>query len=166
MTDSPQTPAAAPNVDGPEPATPRVVRRRNWLPSLIWLIPIVAALIGVALVARILRERGPEITVLFKTAEGLEAGKTAVRYKDVQIGTVQRIRLSPDHTQVRVELQLSKDASGFTAKDTRFWVVRPRLDVSGISGLSTLLSGPYIGVDAGASEQTSDEFTGLESPPS
>ena len=160
----PQETAAAP-AEGPGPAAPRVVRRRDWLPSLIWLIPIVAALVGIGLVVKILRERGPEIVVTLQSAEGLEAGKTAVRYKDVQIGTVQRISLAPDRSRVRVQVQLTKDAHGFTAKDTRFWVVKPRLDISGVSGLGTLLSGPFIGVDVGVSEETSDEFTGLEAPP-
>ncbi|MDM0080341.1 MlaD family protein [Variovorax sp. J31P179] len=153
----------------PEPqpprAAPKVVRRRNWLPSLIWLIPVVAALVGMTLVARILMDRGPEIVLTFKSAEGLEANKTVVRYKDVQIGTVTHIRLATDRSHVRVLVQLKKEASAFTAQDTRFWVVRPRLDTSGISGLGTLLSGAYIGVDAGTSEETSGEFTGLETPP-
>lgn len=146
-------------------AAPRVVRRRDWVPSLIWLIPIVAALVGITLVAKILWDRGPEIVLTFKTAEGLEAGKTAVKYKDVQIGTVTRIRLARDRSHVRVLVQLNKEADGFTAQDTRYWVVRPRLDTSGISGLGTLLSGAYIGADAGVSSETSGEFAGLELPP-
>ncbi|WP_431276565.1 intermembrane transport protein PqiB [Variovorax ureilyticus] len=149
----------------PPLAAPAVAKRRNWLPSLIWLIPIVAALVGVTLVVRLLMERGPEIVLTFRTAEGLEAGKTAVKYKDVQIGTVQNIRLAHDRSHVRVLVQLKKEASGFTAKDTHFWVVRPRLDTSGISGLGTLLSGAYIGADPGMSEESSGEFTGLETPP-
>lgn len=154
------------NRDDPAPLPKvAVTRRRNWLPSLIWLIPIVAALVGLWLVARILRERGPEIQISFTTAEGLEAGKTAVRYKDVQIGVVETIRLARDRSHVQVKVQLKKEAEGFTAVDTRFWVVRPRFDTSGISGLSTLLSGAYIGADAGESEDTTDEFKGLEQPP-
>ncbi|RST52836.1 intermembrane transport protein PqiB [Variovorax sp. DXTD-1] len=144
---------------------PRVVRRRQWLPSLIWLIPIVAALVGVMLIAKILMERGPEIVLTFNTAEGLEAGKTAVKYKDVQIGTVQSLRLARDRSHVRVIVQLNNEAKSFTAEDSRFWVVRPRLDTSGISGLSTLLSGAYIGADAGVSTETASEFKGLEVPP-
>jgi paraquat-inducible protein B len=159
----PSGPEAGPA--GPRLANPSVVRRRNWLPSLIWLIPIVAALVGVALVARILLERGPEVVLTFKTAEGLEANKTAVKYKEVQIGTVRTIRLANDRSHVRVLVELKKEAKGFTAQDTRFWVVRPRLDTSGISGLGTLLSGAYIGADAGTSEETAGEFTGLETPP-
>ena len=146
-------------------AKPAIKRRRNWLPSLIWLIPIVAALVGVTLVARILSQRGPEIVLTFRTAEGLEANKTAVKYKDVQIGLVERVRLARDRSHVRVQVQLNKDADAFTAQDTAFWVVRPRLDTSGISGLGTLLSGAYIGADAGVSEESASEFTGLEAPP-
>ena len=160
------TDEAPPPPSEPALAEPRVVRRRDWVPSLIWLIPIVAALVGVTLVAKILWNRGPEIILTFQTAEGLEAGKTAVKYKDVQIGTVQSIRLARDRTHVRVLVQLDKDASvGFTARDARYWVVRPRLDTSGISGLGTLLSGAYIGADAGVEAETSEEFEGLELPP-
>ncbi|MFM9923063.1 MlaD family protein [Variovorax sp. H27-G14] len=167
--DQPQhKPAQAPPSSASAPAAlpkPRVVRRREWLPSLIWLIPIVAALVGITLVARILMERGPEVVLTFKTAEGLEAGKTTVKYKDVQIGLVTHLRLARDRSHVRVLVQFNKDAEGFTASDSRFWVVRPRLDTSGISGLNTLLSGAYIGADAGVSKETSGEFTGLETPP-
>jgi paraquat-inducible protein B len=154
----------APSAQPPLPK-PRVVRRREWLPSLIWLIPIVAALVGITLVARILLERGPEVVLTFKTAEGLEAGKTAVKYKDVQIGLVTHLRLARDRSHVRVLVQFNKEAESFTASDSRFWVVRPRLDTSGISGLNTLLSGAYIGADAGVSKDTAGEFTGLETPP-
>lgn len=148
------------------PAAPvRIERRRNWLPSLIWLIPIVAALIGVMLLVRMVQDRGPEIILTFKTAEGLEAGKTAVKYKDVQIGMVTHIRLARDHSHVRALVQLDKSAEAFEAEDSRFWVVRPRFDMSGVSGLGTLLSGAYIGADPGDSEKISDEFTGLEAPP-
>lgn len=144
---------------------PHVSRRRNWLPSLIWIIPIIAALVGVGLVTRIVLERGSEIELILRTAEGLVAGKTVVKYKDVQIGIVQSLRLTDDLAHVRVNIKLNQDAAAFTAQDTRYWVVRPRLDTSGISGLGTLLSGAYIGVDAGIDKTTSKEFLGLEAPP-
>jgi paraquat-inducible protein B len=105
------------------------------------------------------------VVLTFKTAEGLEAGKTAVKYKDVQIGLVTHLRLARDRSHVRVLVQFNKEAESFTASDSRFWVVRPRLDTSGISGLNTLLSGAYIGADAGVSKETAGEFTGLETPP-
>ncbi len=167
MSDDPTPQRAVPPGAGPAPGlpAPRVARRRDWMPSLIWLIPLIAALVGITLVAKILLDRGPEVVLTFKTAEGLEAGKTAVKYKDVQIGVVQSLRLARDRSHVRVVLQLNKDADAFTAKDTRFWVVRPRLDTSGISGLGTLLSGAYIGADAGVEKESSSEFAGLETPP-
>lgn len=135
------------------------------MPSLIWLVPLIAAVIGISLLVNALRNRGPEIEVSFRSADGLEAGRTALKYKDMQIGMVKRLTLAKDRSHVRAVLQLNQDAEGFTAKDTRFWVVRPRLDTSGISGLGTLLSGAYIGTDAGLSTEDAKAFTGLEVPP-
>lgn len=166
MNEETGSPPAAPvPAPGSPLAQPKIVRRRDWLPSLIWLIPLVAALVGVTLVARVLLGRGPVIVIDFKTAEGLVAGKTAVKYKDVQIGLVKAVRLAQDRSRVRVTVQLEKDSDGFSARDTRFWVVRPRLDTSGISGLGTLLSGAYIGADAGTSPDHVADFAGLEVPP-
>lgn len=145
--------------------SPKRERQRDWVPSLVWLIPIIAAIIGIALMVKIVIDRGPEITISFRTGEGLEAGKTKVKYKEVDIGEVRRITLSKDRSQVLVTVQLSKDAESFTAVDTHFWVVRPRLGASGITGLGTLLSGAYIGADAGTSEETTKKFTGLEVQP-
>jgi paraquat-inducible protein B len=144
---------------------PERVRQRDWVPSLIWLIPILAAVIGISLAVNTWMQRGPEITIIFSTAEGLEAGKTKVKYKEVDIGTVQSITLSEDRSQVLVSVQLKKEARSFTAADSRFWVVRPRIAGSGVSGLSTLLFGSYIGADAGVSTDKADTFTGLEVPP-
>lgn len=145
--------------------TPKREQQLNWLPSLVWLIPIIAAIIGIVLVAKILIDRGPIITITFRTGEGLEAGKTKVKYKEVDIGEVRTISLSKDRSQVLVKVQLSKNAESFTTMDTHYWVVRPHLGASGISGLGTLLSGAYIAADAGISDETTKEFTGLEVQP-
>lgn len=160
--DAPASPPPPP----PSPyAAPQVARRRDWLPSLIWLIPLIAALVGITLVVKILVSRGPEVVLSFKTAEGLDAGKTVVRYKNVQIGIVENLRLSQDRSHVRVVVRLNKDAATFAARDTRYWVVRPRFDTSGVSGLGTVLSGAYIGADPGVEEDHATDFVGLESPP-
>lgn len=154
------------NPSSPPPVPDPVRRRRaRWLPSVVWLIPIVAAVVGLSLLARTLSERGPDIQVTFRTAEGLVPGKTPVRYKDVDIGLVKSVRLAADRSYVVANIALTKDAEGFAVKDSRFWVVRPRLAVSGVSGLETLLSGSYVGVDAGKSEEEVSVFTGLEEPP-
>lgn len=161
--DTPTPPPPSPGSGGiPQPARRR---RARWLPSLVWLIPIVAAVVGISLLINTLASRGPEITVTFGTAEGLTPGKTAVRYKDVDIGLVKSVRLASDRSHVLATIELTKDAENFAVKDTRFWVVRPRFAISGVSGLETLLSGAYIGVDAGKSTESTRSFTGLEVPP-
>ncbi|AQG97709.1 mammalian cell entry protein [Burkholderia sp. KK1] len=146
----------------PEPV---IEPRSRWLPSLVWVIPLVAALIGLILVVKTVSSRGPTVTISFISAEGLEPGKTKVKFKDVDIGTVNSITLSKDHSHVLVDVQLTKEATDFAVKDTRFWVVRPRVAASGVTGLSTLLSGAYIGVDAGKSTVDESYFVGLETPP-
>ncbi|MDQ0138968.1 PqiB family protein [Cupriavidus necator] len=151
-----------PPSDIPQPGRKPPAR---WLPSLVWVIPIVAAVVGLSLLISTLASRGPEITVTFRTAEGLTPGKTAVRYKDVDIGLVKTARLAADRSHVIATIALTKDAKNFAVADTRFWVVRPRFAMSGVSGLETLLSGAYIGVDAGKSDETKHSFTGLENPP-
>ncbi len=145
--------------------TPVLQKRARWMPSLVWLVPILAALVGLSLVVRALLDRGPAITIQFRTAEGIEAGKTKVKYKNVDIGEVKTITLSKDLSYVHVKVELSKQAQRFAVEDTRFWVVRPRVAASGVSGLNTLLSGAYIGVDAGRSTHEQREFIGLETPP-
>jgi paraquat-inducible protein B len=138
---------------------------KRWLPSLVWLIPIVAALVGLSLVAQALLQTGPTITITFKTAEGIEPGKTKVKYKEVDIGDVKAVTLSPDLSHVQIKVELTKAAEKFAVTDTRFWVVRPRVALSGVSGLNTLLSGSFIGVDGGKAQEERKEFVGLETPP-
>ncbi len=141
------------------------VRQRRRLPSFVWAVPIIAALIGIWLVVHSITSQGPVITISFKSAEGLEAGKTKLRYKDVDVGHVTAITLSSDRKRVLVSAQLIKSASDILATDTRFFVVKPRISGGSVSGLSTLLSGNYISVDVGVAEATTDEFVGLEEPP-
>jgi paraquat-inducible protein B len=159
---APTPPSGPPKNDPPEP---EIVTKRGWLPSLVWVIPLIAALIGVGLVVKSVLEKGPTINISFISAEGLETGKTKVKYKDVDIGFVKAIKLAKNHSRVNVEVQLTKEAEDFAVKDSRFWVVRPRIGASGVSGLGTLLSGAYIGVDGGRSTETQTQFVGLESPP-
>lgn len=138
--------------------------RRRRLP-LVWVIPLVAALIGGWLVVKTILERGPTITITFKNAEGVEAGKTYVKYKDVNIGQVTAVALSDDYSNVVLTAQIDKRAERLLVEDAKFWVVQPRLGLSGVSGLGTLLSGNYIGFEAGKSDKKQHHFTGLETPP-
>lgn len=146
-------------------AEPRTAQAKRWRFSLVWLIPLIALIIGLSLFAKAIIEKGPTISVSFRTADGLQAGKTTVRYKEVDIGLVRRIDLAKDRSHVVVQIELSNAARSFAVDDTRFWVVRPRIGAGGISGISTLLSGAYIGVAGGKSKTEKDEFVGLEAPP-
>lgn len=153
---------AAPALDlQPMPEAARRKRRRL---SVVWLVPIVAGLIAAWLAITTLREQGPTISITFATADGLEAGKTKVKYKEIEIGLVDRLRLSDDRRHVLVTVRMAKEAEDFMTSGTRFWVVRPRVGTSGVSGLGTLVSGAYIELDPGAGASTTS-FVGLEEPP-
>lgn len=133
--------------------------------QLVWIIPLVAALIGGWLAVKTVLERGPTITLTFKSGEGLEAGKTKIKYKDVDIGLVKTVTLADDLSHVLATAELTKQAEGFLLADTRFWVVRARVSAGSVSGLGTLLGGSYIGVDMGKSTQKQRDFVGLEQAP-
>ncbi len=161
-----QTPPSAHEVDSSLPTLPEPQKKKSrWRFSLIWLVPFIALLIALSLAVKAILDRGPTIEVSFRTAEGLEAGKTAVRYKQVNIGLVRQIDLSEDNSHVIAKIELGKDNRNFAVKDSRFWVVRPRIGTSGVSGIDTLLSGSYIEVDGGKSEEKQSHFVGLETPP-
>lgn len=133
--------------------------------SIVWLIPLVALLVGTWLAYKAWSETGPTITISFKTAEGLEAGKTKIKYKNVEIGQIQSIELSDDLSQVIVTAELVRNAKHYLKENTRFWVVRARIAAGEVSGLSTLLSGAYIGIDPGKEGDDARYFVGLETPP-
>lgn len=142
-------------------ATPR----SRWRMQIVWLVPIVAVLIGAWLAVKAVVEQGPTITITFNTGEGLEAGKTKIKFKDVDIGVVKSVTLSGNRRAVVATAELAKDASSLLVDDTRFWVVRPRISGGTVSGIGTLLSGSFIGMDVGTSSKSRQNFIGLETPP-
>jgi paraquat-inducible protein B len=142
-----------------------VVSTRRRSISIVWVVPLVALLIGAWLVYKAVSEKGPTVTIAFKSAEGLEAGKTKIKFKDVELGQVSKISLSPDLTQVLVTAELVKQAEKFLSVNTRFWVVRARVAAGQVSGLGTLFSGAYIGLDPGKPGRMATHFEGLENPP-
>ena len=139
--------------------------KRRFSVQLVWIIPIIAALIGLSIGVKSFMDRGQMITIIFNTGEGMEAGKTKIKYKDVQIGEVKGLAISKDRAHVIVTAEMYKDAKGLLVKDTRFWVVRARISGGNVSGLGTLIGGSYIGVDAGTSTEGRENFIGLETPP-
>ena len=134
--------------------------------GLVWLIPIVAAAIGVWLAVEEYRSRGPTITISFETAEGIVAGKTKIKYKAVEIGSVDAIALSDDNSHVVATCSMSREHAAGLTEGARFWVVRPRIGAGGISGLGTLVSGAYITATPGPTDgKPARHFKGLETPP-
>ncbi|MEO1936575.1 MAG: MlaD family protein [Myxococcales bacterium] len=121
--------------------------------ELVWVIPIVAAAIGVYLAFDEINSRGPTVTITFETAEGLTAGKTKVRFRSVDTGTVESITISEDLSHVVVTCSMLKTSHKHLTENARFWVVRPRVGSGGISGLGTIVSGAYIGMDLGSNEK-------------
>jgi paraquat-inducible protein B len=142
-----------------------VSRPKHFRLSVVWIIPILAAVVALGIAIQRVRNEGPTINILVKSASGIEAGKTLVKYKDVTIGHVATVNLSDDYTRVMVTAQIDKHAAGLIVEDAKFWVVAPHVSLSGVSGLNTLLSGQYIGFQAGTSTKRARDFTALEVAP-
>jgi paraquat-inducible protein B len=140
-----------------------VERSRGFSP--IWLIPIVVAIAAGSLAYRAIQDQGEKIVILFESAEGLEAGKSTIKYRDVEIGTVDLIQFR-DVDHVEVHVSIDKHAGKYVVEDTLWWVVRPRIGGGGISGLSTIVSGAYVTFQPGKEGgKATRDFTGLEDPP-
>ncbi|MFT5663553.1 MAG: paraquat-inducible protein B [Gammaproteobacteria bacterium] len=145
-----------------EHGRPQVSERAG--PSIIWLIPLLTAIIGGWLVVRTVVDQAPTATITFNTAEGIQAGKTTVKYKSVEIGIVEAVHFADDFNHVELTVTFNKGMDQFLRRNTRFWVVRHQFSLRGISGLSTLLSGSYIEIDPGPGSSL-NHFVGLETPP-
>ena len=156
MTQDPQQQA-----NQPEEAIVKPVRTV----SKIWLVPIVAFFIGLWMVYYQWSNQGQLISIQFNTATGLEAGKTKIKTRDVDIGLVKNIELSEDLSGVIVTARMDKNIAPLLHADNQFWIVSPKVSLSGVSGLGTILSGPYINMATGIETQMSESFVALEAPP-
>ena len=148
----------------PVPARSRV-RKSNAAASLVWIVPLLAFLVGGWLLFDHIRNTGPKITLYLDSAEGLEVNNTVVRVLSVNVGKITNIRLRGDGKGVELTAQLNADVKDMMKTDTQFWVVKPRIDGSGISGLNTLVSGSYIAFIPGKAEQSKDTFEVSDIPP-
>ncbi|TPW17291.1 MAG: qaraquat-inducible protein B, partial [Halothiobacillaceae bacterium] len=150
--------------EAPEPLPTAVVVERSGF-SLIWIIPLVAAAIAGWLVYQSITSRGPTVTIVMSSAEGIEADKTKIKHKDVELGIVKRVELNQELSQVMVTAELVKGSERYLTDKTRFWVVRARVAAGEISGLGTLFSGAYIGIDPVTEGTPTFTFKSLEKPP-
>jgi paraquat-inducible protein B len=149
-----------------KPGQVHATTRRSRRFSAIWLLPLVALAIGAWLAWDTLSKEGPTITISFETAEGLQSGQSQLKYRDIVLGTVKTLTLSDDHSHVLITVATTRQAKPLLTNDTQFWVVKPRLFAGNVSGLSTLVSGSYIGMmPGGATETSKRDFAGREDPP-
>lgn len=146
------------------PEATHVPKKRSRVP-VVWIVPIVAALVSVGIVVQKYLNEGPTVRITFSSAEGIEAGKTFIRYKDIEIGKVEQVNLTDNHTKILVTVKFEKHAEGMLDNDARFWLVKPQISLSGVSGIGTLLSGNYIGFEPGKSTVKRRDFVALEAPP-
>ncbi len=140
------------------------VTRRHWSGALIWLVPILAAIIAVYVVYERRSESGPSITVTFKDASGLKVKQTQVEYRGVPIGEVDELTLSPDRQSAIVKITLQSSAAEVAKDGSKFWIVRPQVGLTSITGLGTVITGPEIQMLPGNGAARFD-FTGLDGPP-
>lgn len=163
-TSSRQTPD-----DTQVPETPVIRPGRSLRWSWVWLVPLLALAVALSLLASVWVRTGPVVTISFASAAGIEAGQTKLRYRDVVVGQVKDVRVAKDRQHVLVDVQLAREGSRYiTQKDAKFWIVRPRVSLGGISGLDTLLSGVYLSVDTPIGAPQGDvvtSFQGLPNPP-
>src|ERR1700731_1110138 len=136
---------------------PQATTRRSRRFSIIWIVPLVAVAIGAWLAWDTLSKEGPTIKISFESGEGLQAGQSQLKYKDIVFGTVKSLELAPDKTHVIITVATPPQAEPLLTEGTVFWVVKPRLFAGNISGIETVLSGSYIGMlpaeKAGKSQQ-------------
>ncbi|SLM63625.1 MULTISPECIES: intermembrane transport protein PqiB [Dickeya] len=143
--------------------TAQVESITRWSP--VWIVPIVTVLIGAWILFYHISHQGPEITLTTRSAEGIEAGKTTIKSRSVNVGVVENVRLSDDLQQVEIKARLNEGMEKLLGKDSAFWVVKPQIGREGVSGLGTLLSGAFIELQPGAGKQESRAFQLLDSPP-
>lgn len=140
------------------------VKRRGWNFSVVWVVPVVAAVVAGYLVYGRIHEYGPKIVIKFKDGSGLKAGQTPIKYRGVPIGEVTAVELSEDQQHALVMARLRRSAAAIAREGSAFWIVRPEVGLGNITGLGTVITGPQIEVSPGTGEAKS-EFVGLENPP-
>jgi paraquat-inducible protein B len=132
---------------------------------VVWLLPLVALVIGGWLFYKTESEKGPEVTITFNSAEGIEGGKTQVKFRDVTVGTVNKVDITDDLRAVELTITMAAGTEEYLRETSRFWVVKPRVGAGGVSGLGTLFSGAYIAFEPSTEGQRQKAFVGLEKPP-
>ncbi len=140
------------------------IRKQRWSFPIVWVVPVIAAIVAGYVVYQRVHDLGPEITIKFKDVGGLRAGQTPIKYRGVTIGEVTALELSEDRRYAVVQARLQRPAASIAREGSIFWIVRPEVGAGNITGLRTVISGPEIGVLPGSGKEKT-EFVGLDSAP-
>jgi paraquat-inducible protein B len=146
----------------PVPSRIEAVKRAKV--SIVWAIPFVALIVGGYLVVARLQAIGPSVTITFQDGDGVLPGQTPIRYRGVRVGAVHSLELSGDRQKVKLEARLDHLAASLAREGSQFWIVRPQVSAAGLTGLQTIVSGPYIQVEPGNGKKP-NEFIGIEKAP-
>ncbi len=130
----------------------------------IWIVPIIAVVIALWLAFQYFAELGPRIEIIFENNEGLKAGQSQIKFRDVPIGKVEKVMLDEDGEGVKVIARINKEAADYLNDKAKFWIVKPEVGIGGVSGLDTILSGTYINMMSQKEKMMKKEFIGLEQP--
>ena len=133
--------------------------------STVWIVPITALIIGLVLIGKNFIQKGPTVTISFKSATGITPEKSVIKYKDIVVGHVKDVKFDNNLDSVLITAELEKEMSPYLSEKTRFWIVHARLTANSVEGLDTLLSGAYIGIEPRRGSQKKREFKGLNEPP-
>lgn len=137
----------------------------NW--SAIWVLPLIALMIGGWLAWRAYSDAGIQVELIFASGEGIQAGKTELMYKGMAVGKVTAIALddSEKNRGVVAKLEVNQELEQYLRSGTRFWLVKPNVSLAGISGLETLVSGNYITFSPGDGEPSKSFIALAHEPP-
>ena len=141
----------------------KINKLKSWSP--VWIIPLVTLFIGAWILYYHFSHQGPEVTLITYNADGIEAGKTKIKSRSVDIGLVEAVTLDSNFSRVIIKARLDTEMKELLRADTAFWVVKPQIGKEGVTGLGTLLSGAYIELQPGLTGKEQDEFNLLDSPP-
>jgi len=142
-----------------------VWRKKRKSISTVWIVPIVALIVGAWLIIQSINEKGPVIHITFKSAEGVQADKTVIKYKDIVVGKVTDVAFSEDLSNVIVTAEMKKNMKPYLSEKSRFWVMKARIGLNQVEGLDTLLSGVYIVMDPEKGKESLRNFKGLDTAP-
>ena len=130
---------------------------------VVWLVPLIALVIGGWMLYRYYSALGPQIQITFERSGGLEPKHSYIKFREVKVGKVERIEILKKG--VRVYARLNKDVLPFLNETTKFWIVKPEIGLGKVRGLDALMSGAYIQMSAKLGKKNRFIFKGLEEPP-